>query len=247
MRKQLTIAVLGLGLTASPLAFADIVGAGASIGYWNADLSGSASQGSDRVDVENDLNLDRSTNLQFSAALEHPIPLLPNVRVGFTRLEQDGNGSLEGNFGDLLNVGVTDVRSELDLDQLDLTFYYEILDNWVNLDAGLTVRSLEGDLYTAERGNLANANRTSVDAILPLAYAAARFDIPVTGLSFGATGHAIAFDGDSIFDLSAYGQYDLSLLRFQAGYRQLSVDVEDGSGALDIEIGGPFVSLGVDF
>lgn len=247
MQKQLTITLLGLGLLTSPVVFADIVGAGASVGYWNAGLEGKATDGSDRVDVENDLNLDRSSNVQLNAALEHPVPLLPNVRLGFTRLEQTGDGSVSARFGDLITTGTVNVRSELDLDQLDLTLYYEVLDNWVNLDAGLTVRSLEGELLVEERGNVSNANRTSIDAVLPMLYLSGRFDVPVTGFSIGATGNAIALGDDSMFDVTAYGQYDLSILRLQAGYRQLSLDVEDGNDSLDIDIGGPFIGLGLDF
>lgn len=245
MGKQFAITVLGLGIAVSPIAAADIVGAGASVGYWNSELTGQASKGNDLVDIEDDLDLDRSDNVQIRAALEHPVPLLPNAGVGFTRLDQSGEGRLGTSFGSV-DTGLQ-VRSELNLDLIDLTLYYELLDNWVNLDAGLTFRALDGELLVEERANPANATRAEIKAVLPLGYVAARFDVPVTGLSFGATGHGIAFDGDSLFDITAYGQYDLSVLRLQAGYRQLSLDVEDGSDSLDVEIGGPFISAGLDF
>jgi outer membrane protein len=247
MRKQLAITLLGLGLATSQFAAADVVGAGASIGYWDAGLSGNATQGADRVDVENELDLDGSDNVQFSASLEHPVPVLPNVRLGFTRLEQTGSGELGASFGNLATVGSVDVRSELNLDQLDLTFYYEVLDNWVNLDAGLTARSIDGELLIEERADPTNANRTEIDAILPMLYLAARFDVPGTDISFGAEGNGVGYSGDSILDAMAYGQYDISVLRVQAGYRRMSIDVEDGDESLDVDIDGPFVSVGLDF
>lgn len=245
MRKQFVTLVLGL--TASGLASADIVGAGASVGYWNSDLSGTASQGNDRVDIEDNLDLDRSDNVQLRAALEHPVPLLPNIGLGYTRIDQSGKGELGVDFGDLNAGSGIEVQSELDLELLDLTLYYELLDNWVNLDAGLTLRSVDADLLVEDRLNPANAGRAEVKAVLPMAYLAARFDIPITGISVGAVGNGISYDGDSLYDVTAYGQYDFSALRLQAGYRQLSIDVEDGSDKLDMEIAGPFVSVGLDF
>lgn len=247
MHKQLAIVILGL--TASQFASADIVGAGASVGYWNSQLSGEANKGNDRVDVEDSLDLERSSNVQLRAALEHPIPLLPNVALGFTRLEESGTGELGASFGDIevLGGGTVPVRSELDLDLLDATFYYELLDNWLNLDAGITIRALDGELQVENRLNPADATSADINAVFPMGYVAARFDVPVTGLSVGASGNAIAFDGDSLYDFTAYGQYDLSIVRLQGGYRQLSIDVEDSGDSLDVDIGGPFISVGLDF
>lgn len=247
MRNRLAVIFLGLGLAASPLASADIIGAGASVSYWNAALNGTAAQGRDQIDIENQLDLGRSGNLQFSASLEHPLPLLPNIRIGFTRLEQDGSSQLGASFGDLRIGGAVAVESEFELDQLDLTLYYELLDNWVNLDAGLTVRSVDGALLIQERGNRANSNRTDVDVYLPMVYLAARFDVPGTSVSFGADGNGVRYSGEAVMDITAYAQYDIAVLRLQAGYRQLSIDVEDGNDSLDVDIDGPFVSVGLDF
>ena len=80
-----------------------------------------------------------------------------------------------------------------------------------------------------------------------MGYLAARFDLPLTGVSVGAEGNFISFDGDSLHDFNAYGQYEISLIQFRAGYRQMSIDYEDGNDRLDVEIGGPFVSAGVSF
>jgi outer membrane protein len=140
-----------------------------------------------------------------------------------------------------------DVRSELELEQLDLTLYYEILDNWVNLDLGLTVRDFSGELLIQNRDNPGQSSETKAEAVLPLVYAAARFDLPFTGVSVGGDANAIAYDGDSVYDFNVYGQYEMSLLQLRAGYRQISLDYEDGDDNLDIELSGPFVSAGLRF
>ncbi|GGC73376.1 TIGR04219 family outer membrane beta-barrel protein [Marinobacter halophilus] len=240
--RKLMMAMGASMLAAAPVVSADILGVGATFGYWDADYSGSASKGNDRVDLEQDLNLSSDSNANLTAYFEHPVPVLPNVRLAYTRTKQSGNGQLDSGY-DLLVPG--SVRSELELEQLDLTLYYELLDNWVNLDLGLTVRDFSGDLVIID--TLGRSNQTKADAVLPLLYLAARFDLPLTGVSVGGDANAVSFDGDSVYDFNVYGQYELSLLQLRAGYRQISLDYDDGDDNLDIELSGPFVSAGLRF
>ncbi len=226
-------------------AAADVVGLGASVSYWDSDLSGTAATNNSTVDVENDLNLSSDSNANLNAYIEHPVPLLPNVRINYTKIEQSGRGQLSPEGFDLIGGGV-EVQSDLDLDQLDITLYYELLDNWVNLDAGITARDMDGELVVRDRNSPA-VSRSEVDAVVPMGYLAARFDLPFTGVSVGAEGNAISYSGDSVYDLNAYGQYEISLLRLRAGYREMSIDYEDDNDKLDVEIGGPFISAGVIF
>lgn len=244
--RKLMLAVGGSLILVAPLSQADVVGLGASVSYWDSDLSGKAASNNDVVDVENDLNLDSDSNANASLYLEHPVPLLPNVRLNYTVIEQSGRGEL-GTSGFVGIPGSVEVQSDFDLDQLDLTLYYEVLDNWVNLDLGITARDLSGELIVQEVGGGLAANETTVDAVIPMGYLAARFDLPLTGVSVGAEGNFISFDGDSLHDFNAYGQYEISLIQLRAGYRQMAIDYEDGDDRLDVEIGGPFVSAGVSF
>ena len=242
MRKLLLTVGSSLILTV-PVAHADFAGVGASVSYWDSSLSGTATNSGDVVDVDNDLHLKSQDNANLGIYIEHPIPLLPNVRLNYTVIEQSGRGEVRAGGFDGIVPGVA-VQSELDLDQLDLTLYYEILDNWVNLDLGLTVRDLSGELTVSQ---LATVSNTKVDAVLPMVYVAARFDLPLTGLAVGAEGNAIVYGGDSVYDLNVYAQYQLSVVQLRAGYREMSIDYEDGNDKLDIEIGGPFLSAGLVF
>jgi len=244
--RKLMLAVGGSLILVAPLSQADVVGLGASVSYWDSDLSGQAADNNDVVDVENDLNLDSDSNANASLYFEHPIPVLPNVRLNYTVIEQSGRGELVTS-GFVGIPGSVEVQSDFDLDQLDLTLYYEVLDNWVNLDLGITARDLSGELIVQEIGGGLAVNETKVDAVIPMGYLAARFDLPLTGVSVGAEGNFISFDGDSLHDFNAYGQYEISLIQLRAGYRQMAIDYEDGNDRLDVEIGGPFVSAGVSF
>jgi outer membrane protein len=244
MRKLATIAGSALLVTSS-FAAADVLGVGASVSYWDSDLSGQAGKNSDVVDLENDLNLSSDANANLEAYFEHPVPILPNVRLNYTRIQQSGSGELSTEY-DAFNSGVP-VDSDLDLSQFDATLYYEVLDNWVNLDAGVTVRSLDGELIVRERSTNGQVSRTEISGAIPMGYLAARFDLPLTGLSVGAQGNVISYDGDSVSDFNAFGQYEVSALRLRAGYRQMNIDYEDSNDRLDVEIGGPFVSAGLTF
>jgi len=242
MRKLILVAGSVL-LMSGTTATADVLGVGATVGYWNSDLSGEAGKNGDLVDVENDLDLSSDSNANLEAYFEHPVPILPNVRLNYTRIKQSGDGELSTGYDGVLP-GVP-VESELELTQFDATLYYEVLDNWVNLDAGLTVRNLDGELTVRELGG--DVSRTEISGTVPLAYLAARFDLPLTGLSVGGQANVVSYDGDSIRDLKAYGQFQLSAVRLRAGYREISIDYEDSDDRLDVELGGPFISAGLTF
>ena len=235
--RRLFMILAGSAVLAAPVAQADVLGLGAQVGYWDSELSGDVATNGGSVDVKDELNLDGESSNQLSLYLEHPVPLLPNVRVAYINIDQSARGSLNSNFD---NIPAGTVRSDLELEQLDLTLYYEVLDNWVNLDLGLTARDFSGEL-------LVQSSRTTADAVVPMGYLAARFDLPFSGVSVGIEGNAIAYSGDSLHDFNVYGQYQLSLLQLRAGYRQMAVDYEDGDDRFDVKIDGPFVSAGVVF
>ena len=75
--------LLIVAITLSPLtAAADIVGLTIGGGSWQASPEGSI--GRSDIDLESTLNLDEQNNQFIFIALEHPVPLLPNIRVRLT-------------------------------------------------------------------------------------------------------------------------------------------------------------------
>ena len=243
--RKLMVAVGGSLVLAAPLANADILGVGANVSYWDSDFSGEVVNKGSAVDIENDLNMDSDSNANFTAYFEHPVPLLPNVRVNYTSISESGSGKIgpEG-FDDIINA---DVNSDLDLDQLDATFYYEVLDNWVNLDLGLTARKFDGELVVRDTAVGGRVSTTTVDAVVPMGYLAARFDLPFTGVSVGADGNFVSYSGDSLHDVNVYGQFEIAMLQLRAGYREMAIDYEDDDDKLDVELSGPFASVGFTF
>src|SRR5690606_17476042 len=88
MHKQLAIpaAVIAAGLF-STAARADILGFEFGAYRWQADYEGSVRSGSDRLDLEQTLGFDDDDIDVFYAAFEHPLPLIPNLRLQHTKME----------------------------------------------------------------------------------------------------------------------------------------------------------------
>src|SRR5690606_28134813 len=104
---SLVTGLLAMGLSAA--ATADIVGVTAGVIGWNPDYSGGVRSGSTRVNVEDDLGLGDDWSPQAYAAIEHPVPLLPNLKLQYTELSQTGKGSLGQTFDGVSGTVDTDL------------------------------------------------------------------------------------------------------------------------------------------
>ncbi|MFE8071476.1 TIGR04219 family outer membrane beta-barrel protein [Marinobacteraceae bacterium S3BR75-40.1] len=237
------LSITPLVLMATP-ALSDVFGAAASATYWHSSNSGSIEKGnSGAVDLEDDLNFKDEDFSVITVAFEHPVPALPNLRFQYFNMDQAGSGNLPNDFG---NAQAGYVNTNLDLSNYDLTFYYEILDNWVNVDAGVTGKLFNGELTL--RDSNGNVDETKIDTLMPLLYAQARFDVPGTALSLGAGGNYLSYDGDEVYDLAAYANYRIVVLDIRAGYREMRVDVDDVEDVdVNATISGPYLELGVSF
>src|SRR5690606_32943209 len=203
-------------------------------GVWESDLSGDiGDKNRPGADLQ-DLGLDDERNQFYFVAFEHFVPLIPNVRLQQTDISLSNSAMITQGFVlDGVTYGANDtVSSDFDLSHLDATFYYEILDNWVNLDLGLTFRKFDGEV----RFNSANSGSSSekLDDTLPMLYAKAQFDLPFTGFYVAASGNYTAYDDSDVSDFTAavgYMSNGLLLdLGVELGLRELSVKLDGVSG-----------------
>jgi outer membrane protein len=227
MRKVITSSLL-LATLYSASASADFLGLYVGGGSWNHDPSGdfsSTDAGSTNIDVASTLGLSDESETYFWAAFEHPVPVLPNVRVERTALGHSGSGSTSVTF-DGQNF-TSNYASNVVLDSTDIVLYYRLLDNWVNLDLGLNVRSIDGE-FSIKDG--ANDRIVDVSETVPMLYAAAQFDLPFTGFSVGADYSVISYDGSSYSDMRVRGIYETGPLGFELGLRTTSLELDDVDG-----------------
>lgn len=224
-------------------AHADIIGGNVDAAYWGADATGDYSVGGQTGDFEKDFGLEGDSSMFISAAVEHPVPLLPNVKVGYSKVSQSGDGTLSSDFNG--QSSGAEVASEWDTALLDGTLYYEILDNWVNVDVGLTVRNIDSELKLSSSSG---ASVQEVDATLPLVYGRVQGDLPFSGWSLGAELNALSYDGDRIVDGNGYVQYEtLEVVHARLGYRTLEISVSDNGQSIDGDVSGVYFGLGLDF
>lgn len=239
--------LLATSLTlAAPIAAADFLGVHAGAGQWHADYSGDL--GDPSVSAE-ELNLNSSKNNFFYVAFEHPIPLIPNARIQHTGVTSSQRGEINREFrlDNETYSGGEEVSTDVDLTHTDFTLYYELLDNWVELDVGLTLRLFDGSIYA--EGESGNNESVDMKATVPMLYGMARFQLPLTGLSVGGHGNLISYDGNELLDLTANVRYEIGFVAkfgLELGYRHLALELDEGTYA-DMELSGPYAGLTFHF
>ncbi|MBY6190345.1 TIGR04219 family outer membrane beta-barrel protein [Microbulbifer agarilyticus] len=227
-----------LAVLASTHASADtLLGVDTTIGSWTTAYEGSI-DGLRAADF-----FQEESNITIQIAVEHPVPYLPNILVAHNNIEtifEDGT-------------------YDMDLSHTDATLYYEVLDNWLNLDLGLTARNYDGRLKKTPIGLVGCPDSCSWDLIpsrsilldfagtVPMAYLMAEFELPVTGLSIIAQGNGTNYRGDTISELTAKVRWDfVPTMDFalEAGYRGLLMDsTELDELNMDFEATGPYFGL----
>ena len=242
MRITYQITVVGVCLLLSGLAQADILGWRIGANSWQQSYEGDASAGPVKLDIEENLGFDDASGLSAYLQFEHFVPLIPNIMVQRTEISTSGRGTLfDTEFGGVTLNGET--RSSIDLSHTDITLYYEILDNWVNLDIGVTGRLFDDGIQVTDV-NTGLTGDLDIDYVLPLLYAEARFDLPFSGLSLGVSGSGIGYDGDTAYDLKLNLAYEFLFgLGVEGGYRSIGLKYDDGEDYADVDFGGVYIGL----
>ncbi|MEG3767003.1 TIGR04219 family outer membrane beta-barrel protein [Alteromonas sp. 14N.309.X.WAT.G.H12] len=202
-----------------------------------------------------DFNFDTQANFSFYAAVEHPLPLIPNVKLSITSLDSEGVTTLQSSFnfdGDLYSSG-SKVRSEAELKSTDIILYYEIFDNdLVSLDVGLNGKYIDGTMYVKDTDSNTESEQ-AFSGIVPMVYSRVQVGLPFTGLGVYAEGSYLSFDDHKMSDYQVAVTYSFieSLavdMTFQAGYRSVDIDIDDLDGVYtDMTVDGPFAGLEIHF
>lgn len=243
--KQLVAA--GLIALLPMAAAADALGFRIEVGQWNQSFEGDVQSGPDTIDIEDTLGLDDESNNFYAVTLEHPIPILPNIRLSRTEVEVKETTDINDSFTfEGVTYPLSDrVTTDADLSHTDATLYYEVLDNWVSLDIGLNFRQFdEGIIITSQSSGTAELD---VDGVLPMIYAAVKFDLPISGLYISADASGISYKDSSIMDYKVNIGYESSIgLGIEGGLRTFDIDYEDEDDSdeqADLSINGAYASV----
>lgn len=245
MKSLSPIAKYSLGamslLIASHASADTIFGIYAGAGTWQSEYSGSVGNPSATMD---ELGFDENNNSFYYIAIEHPVPLIPNIKLQHNDISSRQTGTLSSSFSldNTTYPAGTEVSTDFDLSFTDAVLYYEILDNWLNLDLGVTVRQYSGQMQ-AEALNV--TDEVDVDVTLPLGYARFQFDLPLTGFSAGFEGNYINYSGNTVSDYSAKVSYmfDSVLdLGIEVGYKAASIKIDEDDIDTNIRLKGPYAA-----
>lgn len=224
---------------------AEFIGLNLSASHWasaspnSIDNTGSA----DSIDLIDDLDVDDPSQSSMTFILEHPISALPNIRYQGSQLDSDISIK-----GDALDSGNRSSPT-FDLSQDDIVLYYQLLDNWVDLDLGVDVKRVDGEVSYNDTSD----STVSVDETIPLLYLSARFDLPLDGLYVGADINANVIDlgvsESSAQDSTIMMGYETGTgLGIEGGYKYFSLELDNTDAAdTDLEYDGVFLNGYINF
>lgn len=217
MKKALIASTLLLAGAAQ----ADVLGVTAEVGQFSPDASFDG-----RIDSQTaNVDFNGEDNTYYGIAFEHPVPLIPNVRLQ--------HSTLEGYSNDV----------DMKIDSTDYTLYYEILDGlaWLDLDVGISIRDLDLDARVGTSSD-------SESVVLPTGYLSAYFTIPTLPIQFGGEVKTISAGDSSITDTTFKIKYQSPfVVGVEGGYRNANFDIDEGSIDSELEFDGFFVGVFADF
>ena len=246
IRQLLSAATLGSSLLLAAAAQADDLKFEVGAYRWQTDYEGHVQSGGDSIDLNDDLGFDDDDADTLYAVLEHPIPILPNLRLQYTQIDTDASGQTSEGFefdGTVFPADVP-VQSSLDLTHTDATLYYQLLDNAVHLDVGLTLRYIDGSVDIRSSGESATED---LEVVLPLLYAAGRVDLPL-GFYVGADLNGLGAGGQGMFDYRVNaGWVSPVLLGVEVGMRRFDIDYDDDDDEADVTLDGVYGAVTFQF
>ena len=246
-----TASALALALSVTQQASADsIIGVFAGANAWQQDFDGFVSDQlagtPTEVDFQDDLGIDDNDSNVLYVALEHAIPLLPNFQLKQTNIEIEGANTLDRQieYGGQTYTVSTSIVSEADLSHTDVTAYYQVLDNYVSLDLGLTARFFDGFVEIQDSAG-GNNGRVEFDSPVPLLYLNARADLPLTGTFVSLSGNALGDGDNSFMDIQGTVGWESNYgLGVEAGYRIMDLELDDlDDVTAELTIDGAFAGL----
>lgn len=251
--KKLSLAILlstGIVGTSFALPFVDLkVGAG----YTTLSPSGWVKYKGDPVDVEKDLNLGDSKNV--NAYIQIGLPVLPNIKLEYlpTNYEGEGQVSKTFTFGNFSFTATDTIKSKIDINQYDLDLFYNLPVPVFTPRLGIAVKYLDG--YVDVRAINSNKHeRVDLNVPIPMVYAGVNVDLPVVPVEIDVEGKGIAYQGNSLIDIKGIGMLALGGIPFVgkayigAGYRYQQLKLDDIDGLFsDVKFKGFFGEVGFSF
>lgn len=219
---------------------------------WANEASGSFGEGENDQAV---FEFDDESQGSFYVALEHPIPLIPNIKIASTTLDTVGGTQISDsfNFGSETFSANTSLDTTLDASFVDYTLYYELFDNdLLTFDFGLTARDLDATIFLVDSASQLQSD-LDVSGIIPMLYLKGIVGLPFTGFNVFADANFISYDDQTVYDAQVGVSYSvLNNLAvdfdINVGYRTVKMELNDLDGFYsDLTYDGFFAGAEVHF
>jgi outer membrane protein len=236
--------LLSTALLAS-FATADFLGVEAGITGFSNNIDGNFKYKGDLINTKDTIGIDETnSNIGIWVSFEHPAPLIPNVKIKHVNLEYNGNKSLTNNTtfaNKSFNANET-IQSNIELTQTDFIAYYEVLDNYVNLDLGLNLKLIDTKFKIASTSQVA---QNDISTPIPMLYTKAKVELPFSGAFAQAELSYMGYSGNTLYDAQASIGYESSLgLGANLGYRKINLKLDDVKDtSTNITVDGAFASV----
>lgn len=262
MRKIASLIIVLAFISVPATTFA--VGLEMAIGGWQADPSGylaytllSPLPGpNDIIDLEQDARYDDETTINARVKIDLPL-FLPNIYVMATPMEFDGTGNKTLSFdygGQTFDAGA-DFYSKVVLDHYDVALFWGIpmlktvTLNKLDIEWGLNIRLIDFEgTITGFVGTIPTTETKDATLVLPMVYVGVEFGL-LKSVAVQVEARALVISDSSYYDYIARVKYKpfVGPLFIAAGYRFEDIDIDEEDIRAELEIGGPFVEVGMKF
>jgi len=275
--KKISIALITAGLVS--FASADFLSISAGAGYEQQNIDGYVKLGDtinyfNKKSAESDGNCDTGnfglkdeSNPYVWVKLIHPVPIIPNVKIQYTKYDTSGHSNYVAGgvkiFGDVkIPAALTDVSSEQTINSYDLTFFYEFKPVVADIEAGFGLdiwqgnTKIAGDNATCINGTLTKTGgSTAIDedwtVILPYLYGHIE-TMQIFGVSILADVKWAKAGDNHHYDYQGAVKYTIDIPGpvnpfIKAGYRYKEAYGVDGDNETEVKYKGIFIEAGAKF
>jgi outer membrane protein len=260
---------LGLGsifLLAGSAKAGPLIDFEASIGAVQQKPSGyvsyRAASVADRIDVKNDVRLGDETKQWAKFKLEHPIPLIPNIKLAYMPMKFDGSRVLtrDINWGGRTYQANADLNLSVKLDRVDTTLYYNfpfiktVTAGKLDVEFGLNVRTIMFDAKLSGRERVTGQSISESKAItlpIPIGHLAAEIR-PISLMSLVGELNYIGYKNNAYYDYVAGLRLNSPMRTplkpfVEVGYRHEKLKIDEQGVKADLNIKGLYGLVGVRF
>jgi outer membrane protein len=250
-KTALSIGMIVLGVSFTSQADT-LLGLYAGAQGWNMQTSGGFS--SDGTNAN--FNFEDKANSNLYVAFEHPLPLIPNIKVQRTIMNTMGETTLNSqySFGGEIYAANTDLNTDVQLTATDFILYYELFDNdLISFDVGVNAKYIDGDLMVTEKEDSSSFSREEFSGPVPMVYSRLAIGIPFSGFGAFVEGSFLNIDDHTLSDYQAALTYSLMEnlavdVTFQVGYRAVELELDDLDDIYsNLEFKGVYAGLEVHF